>query len=223
MNFIKQSLLIIIIYIFLNAFFLMPVFAQTTNQDILISWEAKNLVPFWFKGKILPSAGSIINIAFEYIKNNKIVDISKQKVYWYIDGNLIQSGIGIKKINIVAPKEKFDLRVELPDLNVLKTIEIPVAEPMVIVDAPFPKKTITSNYFEVRALPYFFNIENNDWDYFDVLWQINDKNAIPSQEDRFKLKIETDNNVSNINIKAFLLNTLNTFEAARGEVNIFKK
>jgi hypothetical protein len=171
----------------------------------------------------LPPAGSVINIAFEYIKNNKIVDVSKQKVYWYVDGNLIQSGIGIKKINIVAPKEKFDLRVELPDLNVLKTIEIPVAEPMVIVDAPFPKKTIAGNYFEVRALPYFFNIENNDWDYFDVLWQINDKNAIPSQEDRFKLKIETDNNISNINIKAFLLNTLNTFEAARGEVNIFKK
>jgi hypothetical protein len=204
-------------------------FMQTSSNEIIISWEAQNFVPNEFNGKKLATPGSNILIGFEFIKNNQIVDLSKNKVYWYINNELINNTVGIKQIKIIAPNQRggsIDVRVELPEYNVLKTIEIPIVNPKIVINAPFPKKEVYEKNFEVNLLPYFFNLPQNYLEedttmFFGVNWQINDKPAVPAKEDPFKLKIsvESDKEI-NINIKASIQNLLNTLESADKEVNL---
>jgi len=204
-------------------------FAQTNSEELIISWKVNNFTPYEFVGKKLASPGSNISVSFDFIKNNKIVDLSKSKIYWYINDKLVSNSRGIKQINFIAPNQigvPVDVRVELPDYAVLKTIEIPIVKPKIVIDAPFPKKEIYQNNFEVNLLPYFFNLTANLTEegpaaFLNVNWQINGNPAKPANEDPFKLKISVNSNQkTDINIKAFVQNVLNQLEATDKEVNI---
>ncbi len=229
-NFNKKIILFILILI-INFALINYSFAQNNSSNlggesnfILITWEAKNFVPYNFNGKIMPTPGSPISISFEYIKNNKVVDLSKEEIYWYINGNLFSNTPGTKKINVVAPSQNFDVRVELPNVQIFKTIEIPVVKPLIVIDAPFPQRTVKSDYFEVNLLPYFFNIPNNDLDYFYSEWKINGNKAVANKENPLNLKIKLENkNLEKINISVFGANNLNSSESATKEINILIK
>jgi len=204
-------------------------FAQTNSEELIISWKVNNFTPYEFTGKKLASPGSNISVSFDFIKNNKIVDLSKSKIYWYINDKLVSNSRGVKQINFIAPNQigvPLDVRVELPDYAVLKTIEIPIVKPKIVIDAPFPKKEIYQNNFEVNLLPYFFNLTANLTEegpaaFLNVNWQINGNPAKPANEDPFKLKISVNSNQkTDINIKAFVQNVLNQLEATDKEVNI---
>jgi hypothetical protein len=204
-------------------------FAQTNSEELIISWKVNNFTPYEFVGKKLASPGSNISVSFDFIKNNKIVDLSKSKIYWYVNDELVSNSRGIKQINFIAPNQigvPVDVRVELPDYAVLKTIEIPIVKPKIVIDVPFPKKEIYQNNFEVNLLPYFFNLTANLTEegpaaFLNVNWQINGNPAKPANEDPFKLKISVNSNQkTDINIKAFVQNVLNQLEATDKEVNI---
>jgi len=204
-------------------------FAQTNSEELIISWEVNNFTLYEFTGKKLASPGSNISVSFDFIKNNKIVDLSKSKIYWYVNDELISNSRGVKQINFIAPNQigiPVDVRVELPDYAVLKTIEIPIVKPKIVIDAPFPKKEVYQNNFEVNLLPYFFNlpansVEEDPTSFLNVNWQINGNPAKPANENPFKLKIFVNSNEkTNINIKAFINNISKELEFTDKEVNI---
>ena len=223
--FLKNIIIIFILIFILKSITL----AQTNSSELIISWKVNNFTPYEFAGKKLASPGSNISVSFDFIKNNKIVDLSKSKIYWYVNNELVSNSSGIKQINFIAPNQRggsIDVRVELPDYAVLKTIEIPIVSPKLVIDAPFPKKEIYQNNFEVNLLPYFFNLPANSVEedpavFLNTNWQINGNPAKPANEDPFKLKISVDSNEkTDINIKAFVQNVSNQLEAADKEVNI---
>lgn len=204
-------------------------FAQTNSDELIISWEVNNFTPHEFTGKKLASPGSNISVSFDFIKNNKIVDLSKSKIYWYVNDELVSNSRGIKQINFIAPNQigvPVDVRVELPDYEVLKTIEIPIVKPKIVIDAPFPKKEVYQNNFEVNLLPYFFNlpansVEEDPTSFLNVNWQINGNPAKPANENPFKLKIFVNSNEkTNINIKAFINNISKELEFTDKGVDI---
>jgi hypothetical protein len=204
-------------------------FMQTGSDQIIISWETENFVPYEFGGKKLVTPGSDILIGFDFIKNNQVINLSKNKIYWYINNELISNAPGIKQIKITAPNQRggnVDVRVELPEYGVLKTIEIPIVNPKIVIDAPFPKKEVYENNFEVNILLYFFNLPKDSLkedpaQFFNISWQINGNRAKPASEDPLKLKIFVDSNEkTSINIKAFVQNALNQLESADKEVNL---
>ena len=203
-------------------------FAQTNSEELIISWEVNSFTPYEFTGKKLASPGSNISVFFDFIKNNKVVDLSKNKIYWYVNNELVSNSSGVKQINFIAPNQigvPVDVRVELPDYAVLKTIEIPIVKPKIVIDTPFPKKEVYQNNFEVNLLPYFFNLpkslEEDPAAFLNVNWQINRNPAKPANENTFKLKIFVNSNEkTNINIKAFINNISKELEFTDKEVNI---
>lgn len=216
--------IIILLFLLFSLFLLKISFAQQTKNDLIISWQASSFVPYYFEGKILPTVGSNVFAAIDLIQNNKIVDLSKTKIYWYVNNELFSNSIGIQKIKFSAPppaNSNINLRVELPDLGISKTIEIPVVKPKLVLDAPFPKKEIKTNYFELVAYPYFFNLTNNDLDYLSVSWLINGVVGKPSAENPLKIKINiTDKNVSDLVIEVFAQNTELSMEGASKKVDL---
>lgn len=219
----KKLILIISFIFFINNF----AFSQTSSDyNLIISWEALNFVPVDFKGKILPSPGSTVIVAIEFLQNNKIVDLSKEKIYWYINGELVSNTLGNKQISFYAPDNNIvDVRVDLPKFDITKTIEIPIIEPKLVIKAPFPNKEVNINNFELDAMPYFFNLESSDLETLDFQWSINSEPATPYNNDPSKINIEIKGDQPlNLLVEVVAKNIKNQFEFAEDRINLnFKK
>ncbi len=137
-----------------------------TNLELLISWQAKNYVPSAYVGKVLPIANTPVIMALELIDNKKIADISKKEVRWFANNQLIQSGIGLKNITFIIPTTRSGdenikaVVINYRGTNLEKSIIIPVVNPEVVINAPYPDKKITSGINTFIALPYFFNVNS---------------------------------------------------------------
>lgn len=142
---------------------------QNPNFEFLVSWRAINYVPSDYQGRIIPSKNSIIEISFDLLDKGKFVDISKQQINWNIDRNSFKSGVGLKSIVTTFDKAATKLiEIEIPDYNdrtytgayLNKFINIPAVSPEIVINAPYPNKTIGIRQNSFQAIPYFFGISN---------------------------------------------------------------
>lgn len=156
---------------------------QNPNFEFLISWRAVNFVPSDYRGKIIPSKNSIIEISFDLLDSNgKFVDVSKQQINWNIDRNSFRSGMGLKSIITTFDKASAKLiEIELPNYSdktytgayLNKFINIPAVSPEVVINAPYPNKTIGIRQNAFQAIPYFFGISSLSQLKFE--WEVNGK------------------------------------------------
>lgn len=149
-----------------------PAAAQAAEPFIFLTWRADSSAPADFRGKILPTAYTRISAGVEVISNGKIADLSRATVSWYLDNNLLASGSGLRQITFNAPEignTVRDLRVEILGVGdgfLIKTVEIPVVQPEVIIEAPLPERTFSGSQVTLVAKPYFFNFISGvvfDW------------------------------------------------------------
>jgi len=139
--------------------------AQTTSgPQFLVTWKASNsYIPPSYIGKALPSYASNITASLEIVDQGKIVDLSPQTIYWYLNDNLIGGGGGIQTVTfptIGTPPDSLALKIELPSYAggyLTHTINIPFVSPQVVLYAPLPDGKFSQNPLMVDALPYFFN------------------------------------------------------------------
>lgn len=147
----------------------LPVPAAPVNPefDFLISWRAINYVPADYKGKILASKNSDIEISFDLLNKGKFIDISGQKIEWRLNNDFLKSGAGLKTIKFTAVKNRDQfVEISIPDYkdskykitNLGAVITIPLSSPEIVINTPYPKKKIGIGENLFRALPYFFNI-----------------------------------------------------------------
>lgn len=178
---IASTMLTVIAALFL---FLTPAMAQQSGPRLIITWKTNTYIPFWFKGKALPTANSSITASVELIDNGTRVDLSGQKVYWYVNSEFIAGGSGLRKINFNAPsvaQNTIDLRVELPSYGsdqtnpVLKTIEIPVVPPEAVIESPFPGGKFSSTSIGFKGWPFFFNVERSSR--LNFSWSVNGQSS----------------------------------------------
>lgn len=136
------------------------------EPTFLVTWKTATYTPPYFTGKVLAGAGSPLMIAFEIIENGKLVDLSRQTIYWYLDNNFVKGGQGVQNISFIADKNaaggSHAIRIQLPDFRgdlLIKTIEVPVVQPEVVIEAPFPEKKISTSKVKLFGRPYFFNVK----------------------------------------------------------------
>lgn len=163
-----------------------------TGPFFLITWKTGTYVPSTYTGKALPIPHSPVTVSFDVIRDGKPVNLSQNLVYWYLDDELIQSGRGIQQITVTAPEapqRSMDVRVELPDYgngSLLETVTIPVVQPKIVIDAPYPSGRFTANAFGLSAAPYYFNIHSPAE--LALQWIVNDA-PVSSDGDRTKLTV----------------------------------
>lgn len=176
-NPLKLSLAIIFFLIFLKTAF-------AAEPQFLISWSAQNYVPSWYSGKILPSKGTPVFVSFELIDNGKIVNLSKEKIRWYLNDKMMlneDSGLGVKSfyfINNNYYNQDIEIRISLPDYKnqpLNKIISIPVVSSDVAIDASYPNRQINTGKNEINAYPFFFNVSDIGGLSFD--WEIDNGSA----------------------------------------------
>ena len=160
--------------------------------EFMISWRAINYVPADYQGKILPSKSSRVEISFDLVDKNKIADLSGKNISWYLDGDLLKSGLGAKTVQFASPNNlNKTIRIAVSGYtanDLEESFLIPSAEPEVVIDAKTPATfarnqnllPVKNHTFEAR--PFFFNVNNLNGLKFD--WRINNKSAegLPGQE-----------------------------------------
>ncbi len=160
--------------------------AQTASgPKVLLTWRAQVYVPADYKGRVLPTGGSNIYASVEVIDNGRLVNLSGQEIFWYMNDEFIEGGGNRQTVLFTLPDRtgtNVDLRVQIPNYKggVLKTVTIPVVVPQVVVEAPFPGNLVNTTAFDLQALPYFFNVQNLSALLFS--WKVNGES--PSTNDK---------------------------------------
>ncbi|RJP44901.1 hypothetical protein C4587_01265 [Candidatus Parcubacteria bacterium] len=159
--------------------------AQATKPALIITWRTSTFAPADYPGKRLPIAGSPVEAAVQVIDGGKLADLSRQTIYWYLDGKFVSGGEGEQTIQVQAPafSDSFDLRAQLPSYKgeiLVKTISIPIASPEAAIVAPVLGKRIQSSSVRLLARPYFFSVSDPSKLIFS--WRINDRPPSSSGE-----------------------------------------
>lgn len=152
--------------------------AQSATPQLLITWQASNsYAPPSYSGKILPNQESQITASLQAISpQGTLIDLSGQTIYWYLNDVLLGGGIGGEHItfrpNTDAPNT-ITLRVEVPNYPsglLISEIAIPIVQPDVVIDAPYPQGQFSQSPIIVQALPYFFNTSSS---LLSFAWSVN--------------------------------------------------
>lgn len=148
--------------------------AQQSAGEVFITWRGNTYVPPKYAGKAMPTAESRIFLSVFMTKNDRLVDLSTQNVYWYINDEFEDGGVGKQRINIKGPRMAagtYDIRVEIPSLGVLKTIEIPFAPPRLAIETRLINNRTSESNLMFYLHPMFFNVGEKRT--LDVLWSLN--------------------------------------------------
>lgn len=155
----KPSL--IFLFILLNLTILIPKsFGENLDPSLIITWKANNYVPESYLGKSLPISKTTINVALQLVENNKLIDLSKNEIRWYVDNKLENSGTGLTNISFAAPNlidNPTLIRVVVLDYNKKELdqfLTILITKPEAVIDAANPN--------QLKPTPYFFNIPSDN-------------------------------------------------------------
>ena len=126
-----------------------------TPAELILTWQAASFVPAGYQGRALAVAGTPITVALQVIKDGRLVDMSSQKIRWYLDGVLADAGQGRAKITFPAPglgKQSVVVRASvLEEENLIdQFLAIPISQPVVVID----QRALPI----LKYLPYFFNV-----------------------------------------------------------------
>ena len=215
---------------FVIFFALFSKFAAAAGPELLITWRAKSYVPPDYSGKILPTANSEMTASLEVINQGRVVDISGQTIYWYVNGNLISNGKGVQTVTFHTPNSLPNvatIKAELPFYSggdLLSEVSIPVVPPEAVIEAAYPNSSFYGGTAEAKAFPYFFNVSTAN----DLIFSWSVNGQIPtSSENPSILSVNSDPNMpvgSTLLIALDIQNQTNPLEAASKIVSlIFSK
>jgi len=204
--------------------------AQSKPQ-FLVSWQAEDYAPYWYAGKILAINSTPVSIGFELIDNGKIADLSKTIVRWYVNDKLIlneDNGLGIKSLKINIPDyngQQTEIRIAVVGYGktgfIDKLIEIPVAGPEAVINAPYPEGGIKTGASVLSLFPFFFNVK--DLSNLAVNWSVSGQPLNNSTGNPFILNLnvgsETPANTT-IAVSVSIKNKLKDLEFASQNMNL---
>lgn len=194
-----------------------------TKPEFMTSWKAYSYAPPTFKGKILPTRNSKIDVAFEIIDGGRLADLSNTTVRWYVDNKLQKSGVNLKNFTFnvsTFPGRNNQVRivaVNYKGVNLEKNIFIPVVAPQAVI-----YKSGTNNF---TVLPYFFNV--SDFSRFAFIWSANGNEILATSEmekpDQLELNSNNLPSGSRINLGVSVRNFSNELEFASYSINFLIK
>jgi hypothetical protein len=166
--------------------------AQSQTPAVVVTWQAQNYAPSTYRGKVLPAPGSTVVAMVEIIEKGKIANLSQELINWYLDGEFLQGGVGLQEVVFKIGSyvgTSAQLRVRIPNYGedlAIRTIELPIVRPQVVVEAPFPTGNFTTSELSLKASPYFFNVESPSELTYE--WSVNgEKPAGAENPDRLQI------------------------------------
>ena len=224
---LKISFFLLSTFYFLLSIFLVD--AQTAPR-FLTTWRSYNYTPSWYAGKVMATRGSWVSVSFDFINNGKIVDLSKNKVRWYINDDLKRNeddGLGIKNFYFGVDdyaRDDINIRIVVVDyLNeqISRIITIPLVDSEVVIDAPYSGRRLPNGTNMFKAYPFFFNIEELSKLSFN--WTVNGRSAESAFGIADTLKLSIDNLAPSgfgINIQATIKNLADEMEFASSQIKL---
>lgn len=206
-------------------FYAVPL-SRGAGPKFFVTWKAATYTPANYSGKALPTGNSLVTVSFEVLTNGKPANLSSQTVYWYLNNNLLQGGVGLQTLSLVTSPNSPDtlsLKIEIPNFGgstLDKDISIPIVAPEAVVDAPYPDGEFSGTSAEVRAFPYFFNVQ--DPLTLSYGWNVNGAMP-PGAEDPTTLTTTINSDApagANLNISLSIQNPKNNSEAAAANINL---
>jgi len=202
--------------------------AQSPQGQVIITWQANNFYPADYKGKALAVNQNTVTVAAELLKNQKLQDLSKATITWFLDDDFLSSGTNLKETTFRITKTKGDSHfvravVGLGAEEFEGTISIPVFGPVVVIENPNPYPLVKGEtQLSLRAIPYFFNITGlND---LTLRWQINNGQPIykSGSDNEIVLNVGSpQQGASNkINVTVFAQNQKNLLETNQAAINL---
>lgn len=172
--------------------------------EFITSWSSNSFVPSWYQGKAFPTYGSRINVAFEVLEDGKVADLSKVPVRWYVNDDLVLNevyGNGIKTYSFV--NEDYGngmavVRIMMPDYKggvIGTTINIPTKTSELVFDIPYFQRKVERKDNQIKAWPFFFNINNIGQ--LNFRWKANGGAIEADKADPAKLMFSADNAAQN--------------------------
>jgi len=222
----------ILVFLFSIFYFIFYIFVNAqTSPQFFVSWQAQSYASSWYQGKILAINGTPVEISFELIDNGKIADLSKTKVRWYVNDDLVlneNNGLGIKNLKITVPDytgQQTEIRIAVVDYLktglVDKLIKIPVVGPEAVINAPYPEHQILTGENSFQVFPFFFNVKNLDG--LSVEWSTNEQKAEGMTVDPWRLSLKVDLATPlgfTFNLSATIRNFLNQLEFASKNIQL---
>ena len=125
--------------------------AQTASSpQFLVTWKTSgSYIPSFYLGKALPTYGSQITASLELVSQGKILDLSNQTIYWYLEDNLVGGGVGVQQVTfppvgeapnsiivVETPEEAASLKVK-PDARLAYVTQttLSVSDAQRVIDA----------------------------------------------------------------------------------------
>lgn len=168
--------------------------AQTQSDTYaFLTWHANNFYPADFEGKALPINGTTVSVTVGFVKGQKIQDPSGMPITWYLDGGVLNQGIGLNQTSFIITKTsggRHLLRADVETSNgtFSAAVSIPVVSPeTVIINREGNDGVPASTGVNLEAMPYFFNVTSFD----DLIftWLVN--GVIQSEGSDNKLSISS--------------------------------
>lgn len=189
---------------------------------VILTWQAQSFAPADYQGKILATTGTGIKAGVEVIKENKIQDLSKINIRWYLDSKLLTQGIGLKQINFRATRAAtyfHYLRAVVRDEEEISGgIDIPIVNPKVVIKTPAPfANSISLGKTILQAIPYFFNAAELKELVFN--WSVNEKTIKGTNVLELELAPPIPLN-NNLRIRVTAQNLNNALEFGSKEINL---
>lgn len=218
--------------------FLFLVISQINAQsapEFLVSWRASSYIPADYRGKALPSSGSRVEIGFDLIDKNKIVDLSRYNISWFLGQNFLRSGAGLKKLTVnLTDNRAQTVRITIGNYNNVDLDHVfllPVAEPEAVISVKTPYETARNQTFLslknhlLEARPFFFNITAPSQLQFK--WRVNGNLVSGAAENpnflNLNLASEGAPQLTEVNVSLGVSNLLNDLELAGKSLNFIIK
>jgi len=227
---------LLIIYISL------PHTVSALTNDVDLTWDANSQAPASYKGKLLPTQNSTVNISalpFVYWPGTKTLIANNNLIFnWYIDDKFSAGNSGAGKSNLIFTVNNYAggsklVRLEIKSsdgaVSISKIIEIPIARPQVFIyladsktGLPFGPalKNLTVGPIDLNfvAQNYFFNAPPKD-----LKWQwLVDGKEIESGGERPWLASLNLTNIGPLftQIQTIVKNSSNELETAQATINL---
>lgn len=133
---------------------------------ILLTWASDSYVPASYAGARLPTKGSVVTVAAQLLDNHKLTVAPDAEFRWYINNNLVISGAGMTRFtfntaDFTSSGDSYAVEVlarGYGETGVRASINIPLAQPQLIITTPYPGRAVFNDGTIVTALPYYFAI-----------------------------------------------------------------
>lgn len=149
--------------------------AQESEPVFLVTWGASAYAPVEYLGKVLPTAGSLVEASLELVDREKLVNLAGYEIYWYLNDEFLKGEAGLQEtVFRTRGVGKQELRIKINNYRgrtLIKNVIIPSVKPEAVAVAPFTESGFASQAMKFQAQAYFFNVKTPDELNFD--WEVN--------------------------------------------------